>query len=63
MIDVYQVHHLFKIYDPSGCIQHASKKLLMAGSRAGEKPAWKDIKEARDTLNRWLQINKVEADG
>ena len=57
-IDVYAVHHLFNIQDPSGCIQHASKKLLLSGVRTGGKSAYKDIEEARDTLTRWLQINE-----
>lgn len=57
-IDVYAVHHLFNIQDPSGCIQHASKKLLLSGVRTGGKSAYKDIKEARDTLSRWLQLNQ-----
>lgn len=56
-IDVYAVHHLFGIQDPSGCIQHASKKLLLAGVRTGNKSMVKDITEARDTLNRWLELN------
>jgi len=56
-VDVYAIHHLFDIQDPSGCIQHASKKLLLSGVRTGGKSAYKDIKEARDTLTRWLQLN------
>ena len=56
-IDVYAVHHLFNIQDPSGCIQHASKKLLLSGVRTGGKSTFKDITEARDTLSRWLQLN------
>ena len=36
-VDVYQVHHLFGIEDWSGCIQHASKKLLLSGVRTGGK--------------------------
>ncbi len=56
-IDVYQVHKLFDIQDPSGAIQHASKKLLLSGVRTGNKSQFKDIKEARDTLNRWLEMN------
>lgn len=56
-IDVYEVHRLFNIQDPSGAIQHASKKLLLAGSRTGGKSKYKDIMEARDTLNRWLEMN------
>lgn len=58
-IDVYAVHQLFNVQDPSGAIQHASKKLLLSGVRTGGKSIYKDIKEARDTLTRWLQLNKV----
>lgn len=58
-IDVYAVHHLFQIQDPSGCLQHASKKLLLSGVRTGGKSAYDDIKEARDTLTRWLQLNET----
>lgn len=56
-VDVYAVHHLFQVQDPSGCVQHASKKLLLSGVRTGGKSQFKDIKEARDTLTRWLQLN------
>lgn len=59
-IDVYGVHQLFPVDDPSGCIHHASKKLLVPGVRTGGKGMYKDIKEARDTLNRWLELNKPE---
>ena len=57
-IDVYAIHYLFNIQDPSGAIQHASKKLLLSGVRTGGKSAYSDIKEARDTLSRWLQLNQ-----
>lgn len=56
-IDVYAVHKLFEIEDPSGAIQHASKKLLLSGVRTGNKSKFKDILEARDTLNRWIELN------
>ena len=56
-IDVYGVHQIFNIEDPSGALQHASKKLLLSGVRTGGKSKFKDIKEARDTLNRWLELN------
>lgn len=56
-IDVYGVHHLFPVKDESGCIRHASKKLLLAGVRTGGKGRYKDVKEARDTLTRWLELN------
>jgi hypothetical protein len=56
-IDVYAVHHLFNIQDPSGVIQHASKKLLLSGVRTGGKSFYDDVREARDSLNRWLELN------
>jgi hypothetical protein len=56
--DVYLVHHKFNLVDPSGCKHHASKKILLSGVRTGGKDEYKDIEEARDTLNRWLEINK-----
>ena len=56
-MDVYAVHKVFDVQDPSGAIQHASKKLLLSGVRTGGKSARKDIMEARDTLNRWLDLN------
>lgn len=56
-IDVYAVHNLFSIQDPSGAIQHASKKLLLSGVRTGNKSQYQDIKEARDALNRWLELH------
>ncbi len=56
-VDVYYVHKIFNIQDPSGAIQHASKKLLLSGVRTGGKSFYDDIREARDTLNRWLEIN------
>ena len=58
-VDVYAVHHLFNIQDPSGAIQHASKKLLLSGVRTGNKSKRKDIQEARDTLNRWLELDAL----
>jgi hypothetical protein len=57
-IDVYTVHHLFSIQDPSGCIQHASKKLLLSSLHTGGKATYSDIQEAKDTLVRWLQLNE-----
>lgn len=60
-LDVYTVHSLFNIQDPSGCIQHASKKLLLSGVRTGGKSMFKDISEARDTLTRWLQLNPEQS--
>lgn len=58
-VDVYAVHQLFNIQDPSGCIQHASKKLLLSGVRTGGKSFLDDIKEARDTLNRYIELQET----
>jgi hypothetical protein len=58
--DVYLVHDRFQIDDPSGCLQHASKKILLSGTRNGGKSLAQDIKEARDTLTRKLQLMGVE---
>lgn len=60
VIDVYGVHKLFGIDDPSGAIQHASKKLLLSGVRTGGKSKVDDVREARDTLTRWLELEAGE---
>ena len=52
-VDVYRVLTLFQVND--ACIQHAIKKLLCAGDR-GDKSMIKDITEARDSLNRHLEM-------
>ena len=56
-VDVYAIHQLFNVQDPSGAIHHASKKLLLSGVRTVGKSQYDDIREARDTLTRWLQLN------
>jgi hypothetical protein len=53
-IDVYRVLLLFGVVDP--CIQHAVKKLLVAGGRGAGKNIERDVNEAIDSLNRYLQI-------
>ena len=57
-VDVYRVLALFNVTDP--CIQHTVKKLLCAGDR-GDKSMIKDITEARDSLNRHLEM--LDEDG
>ena len=57
-VDVYRVLSSFQVNDP--CIQHAIKKLLCAGDR-GDKSMIKDITEARDSLNRHLEM--LQEDG
>jgi hypothetical protein len=56
-VDTYVVNLMFPVDDPSGAILHARKKLLIPGSRTGSKDMVKDVTEARDTLNRWLELN------
>jgi len=53
-IDVYRVLQLFNVTDP--CIQHAVKKLLVAGGRGAEKDINRDIQESIDTLVRWQEM-------
>lgn len=57
-IDVYAVCQLFGVDDQSGALHHAIKKLLCAGIRGGGKNKLKDIREAVDSLNRYLELNK-----
>jgi hypothetical protein len=56
-VDVYRVLDLFKVTDP--CLQHAVKKLLVAGGR-GHKDIDKDVREAVDSLLRWQQMRLEE---
>lgn len=57
-VDVYRVHRLFNVTDNE--LHHASKKILLCGVRTGGKPVRKEIEEARDTLNRWLEIEEED---
>ena len=60
-IDVYRVLALFNVTDP--CIQHAVKKLLVAGGRGAGKDLSKDVQEAIDSLERFkeMQAEDIEA--
>lgn len=53
-IDVYRVLQLFEVTDP--CIQHAIKKLLVAGGRGAGKDTKRDYREAVDSINRALEM-------
>ena len=48
---------LFEINDCSGCLQQASTKLLLSSDNLTCKPLVQDITDARDILNRWLELN------
>ena len=52
-IDIYRLLALFKVTD--NAIGHAVKKLLVPGLR-GNKATKQDIIEARDTLNRRIEM-------
>ena len=58
-IDIYRVLQLFDVTDP--CLQHAAKKILCAGQR-GAKSQGQDIQEAIDTLHRYQEMQKEDAD-
>jgi hypothetical protein len=58
-IDVYRVLELFDVTDP--CVQHAVKKLLVAGGRGAGKDIGQDIQEAIDTLERWKTMRAEDA--
>lgn len=55
-VDTYVINLMFPVDDPTGCILHARKKLLIPGVRSGGKSLLKDVKEARDTLNRFIVL-------
>jgi len=57
-VDVYRVLTLFGVTDP--CIQHAVKKMLVAGGR-GAKDISQDVQEAIDTLQRWQEMRREDA--
>jgi hypothetical protein len=50
---------LFEVVDPA--IQHAVKKLLVAGNR-GHKDLQKDVKEAIVSLNRRIEMWEEETE-
>lgn len=54
-IDVYRVLSLFNVTDP--CLQHAVKKLLVAGGRGAGKDVTRDVQEAIDSLTRWQEMH------
>lgn len=61
VIDVYRVLDLFSVDDHA--LGHAAKKLLLSGVRTGGKTLEQDITEARDTLNRWLEMQAEDQRG
>ena len=60
-LDIYRILDLYKVTDHA--IGHAVKKLLLAGDRTGGKSLVDDVTEARDTLNRWLEMREEDLTG
>jgi hypothetical protein len=60
-IDVYRILNLYQVTDP--CLQHAIKKLLVAGTRGAGKGPRQDIQEAIDSLERWKEMRKEDDTG
>lgn len=58
VMDIYRFLRLYEVYDP--CLQHAIKKLACAGQR-GAKSQDQDIQEAIDTLHRYQEMQKEDA--
>jgi hypothetical protein len=56
-IDVYRVCDLFNVTDP--CLQHALKKLLVAGGR-GHKNIDRDVQDVIDSCLRWQEMRKED---
>jgi hypothetical protein len=56
-IDVYRVLQAYDVQHPA--LQHAIKKLLVAGGR-GAKDVTKDVQEAIVSCNRFLEMKEEE---
>lgn len=56
VMDIYEVCRRFEVDDPSGALQHAIKKLLLAGMRNGSKSKEQDVLEARASLDRYAEM-------
>ena len=57
-VDVYRVLALFNVTDPA--LQHATKKLLVAGGRGAGKDIRQDVQEAIDALLRWQEMRSED---
>lgn len=57
MLDPYRICQLFEV--GGGPIEHAIKKLLVAGKR-GAKDMAKDVQEAIDSLHRWQDMERED---
>lgn len=57
-IDIYRVLTMWTVVEPG--IQHAIKKMLCAGQR-GAKEVLQDLKEAKASLDRQIEIMEEDA--
>lgn len=55
-VDPYRIARLWELNDPA--LFQAFKKVLCGGQRGG-KDKQQDAVEARDALNRWLELEKI----
>ena len=55
-VDVYDVLELFEVKNPA--VQHAIKKLLMAGER-GHKDKLQDLNEAGMSIERAIELETI----
>lgn len=54
--DVYETHQKYGIQDPSGCLHQASKNILLSSASKTKEEFFQQIREARDLLNRWIEL-------
>lgn len=59
VVDVYRVLEMFNVTDPA--LQHAVKKLLVAGGRGAGKDIGQDVQEAIDSLLRFQTMRAEDA--
>lgn len=59
-LDVYRTIGLFECEKHGHPISHAAKKLLLSGARTGGKDVEEDVREAIDSLNRWLEMREED---
>lgn len=58
-LDPYRLQELYQMHP---CAEHVVKKLLCAGSRSGGKSIDTDIADCIQTLQRWQDMRKEDAD-
>lgn len=60
-VDVYRVVSLFDCEKHGHAISHAAKKLLLTGARTGGKDVETEVREAIDSLHRWLEMREEDS--